>query len=100
MSLPSLAAIPSLLLPLASRSQQSWRAAVAQLAGEQELDDWSPQRWAAFDRVSAASDFFIEQSLRDPLMLLEAAVQLPRAPPDAAGLATGASGRQHSGSRA
>ena len=71
MSLPSLAAIPSLLLPLASRSQQSWRAAVAQLAGEQELDDWSPQRWAAFDRVSAASDFFIEQSLRDPLMLLE-----------------------------
>ena len=71
MSLPSLAAIPSLLLPLASRSQQSWRAAVAQLAGEQELDDWSPQRWAAFDRVSAASDFFIEQSLRDPVMLLD-----------------------------
>ena len=71
MSLPSLAAIPSLLLPLVSRSEQSWRAAVAQLAGEHGLDDWSPERWAAFERVSAASDFFIEQSLRDPVMLLD-----------------------------
>ena len=71
MSLPSLAPIPGLLQSLASRAEQSWRTAVAGLEGEQGLDDWSAQRWLAFSRVSAASDFFIEQSLRDPLMLLE-----------------------------
>ena len=71
MSLPSLAAIPSLLLPLASRAEQSWRSAVAGLEGEQRLDEWSSERWSDFARVSAASDFFIEQVLRDPLMLLE-----------------------------
>ena len=71
MSLPSLAAIPSLLLPLASRAEQSWRSAVAELEGEQRLDQWSAECWAAFNRVSAASDFFIEQVLRDPLMLLD-----------------------------
>ncbi|MQT45184.1 bifunctional [glutamate--ammonia ligase]-adenylyl-L-tyrosine phosphorylase/[glutamate--ammonia-ligase] adenylyltransferase [Pseudomonas helleri] len=71
MSLPSLAAIPSLLLPLASRAEQSWRSAVAGLEGEQGLDEWSSERWSDFARVSAASDFFIEQVLRDPLMLLE-----------------------------
>ncbi|MEJ3575413.1 bifunctional [glutamate--ammonia ligase]-adenylyl-L-tyrosine phosphorylase/[glutamate--ammonia-ligase] adenylyltransferase [Pseudomonas fragi] len=73
MSLPSLAPIPALLQPLASRAEQSWRAAVAGLEGGQGLDAWSPERWSAFNRVSAASDFFIEQSLRDPLMLLELA---------------------------
>ena len=73
MSLPSLAPIPGLLQPLASRAEQSWRTAVAGLEGEQGLDNWSAQRWLAFNRVSAASDFFIEQSLRDPLMLLELA---------------------------
>ena len=73
MSLPSLAPIPGLLQPLASRAEQSWRAAVAGLEGGYGLDDWSPERWSAFSRVSAASDFFIEQSLRDPLMLLELA---------------------------
>ncbi len=71
MSLPSLAAIPSLLLPLASRAEQSWRSAVAGLEGEHGLDQWSSERWADFARVSAASDFFIEQALRDPLMLLD-----------------------------
>ncbi|MFJ2330490.1 bifunctional [glutamate--ammonia ligase]-adenylyl-L-tyrosine phosphorylase/[glutamate--ammonia-ligase] adenylyltransferase [Pseudomonas helleri] len=71
MSLPSLAAIPSLLLPLASRAEQSWRSAVAGLEGESGLDEWSSERWSDFARVSAASDFFIEQVLRDPLMLLE-----------------------------
>ena len=73
MSLPSLAPIPGLLQPLASRAEQSWRTAVAGLEGGHGLDDWSPERWSAFSRVSAASDFFIEQSLRDPLMLLELA---------------------------
>ncbi|MFP3515895.1 bifunctional [glutamate--ammonia ligase]-adenylyl-L-tyrosine phosphorylase/[glutamate--ammonia-ligase] adenylyltransferase [Pseudomonas sp. SIMBA_077] len=71
MSLPSLAAMPSLLLPLASRAEQSWRSAVAGLESEQGLDEWSSERWSDFARVSAASDFFIEQVLRDPLMLLE-----------------------------
>ena len=71
MSLPSLAAIPSLLLPLASRAEQSWRSAVAGLEGEKGLDEWSSERWSDFARVSAASDFCIEQVLRDPLMLLE-----------------------------
>ena len=73
MSLPSLAPIPSLLMPVANRAEQSWRAAVAGLDGGPGLDDWSDARWAAFSRVSAASDFFIEQALRDPLMLLELA---------------------------
>ena len=73
MSLPSLAPIPGLLQPLASRAEQSWRTAVAGLEGGYGLDDWSPERWSAFNRVSAASDFFIEQCLRDPLMLLELA---------------------------
>ncbi len=73
MSLPSLAPIPGLLQPLASRAEQSWRTAVAGLEGGHGLDDWSPERWSAFSRVSAATDFFIEQSLRDPLMLLELA---------------------------
>lgn len=35
MSLPSLAPIPALLQPLASRAEHSWRAAVAGLEGEQ-----------------------------------------------------------------
>ena len=73
MSLPSLAPIPTLLLPLVTRAEQSWRAAVAGLDSEWALDDWSAERWMAFNRVSAASDFFIEQALRDPLMLLELA---------------------------
>ena len=73
MSLPSLAPIPTLLLPLVTRAEQSWRAAVAGLDSEWALEDWSAERWMAFNRVSAASDFFIEQALRDPLMLLELA---------------------------
>ena len=73
MSLPSLAAMPSLLLPLASRAEQSWRSAVASLEGEHGLDQWSSERWTDFARVSASSDFFIEQALRDPLMLLDLA---------------------------
>ena len=56
MSLPSLAPIPGLLQPLASRAEQSWRTAVAGLEGGHGLDDWSPERWSAFSRISAASD--------------------------------------------
>ncbi|WP_248795993.1 bifunctional [glutamate--ammonia ligase]-adenylyl-L-tyrosine phosphorylase/[glutamate--ammonia-ligase] adenylyltransferase [Pseudomonas sp. MWU13-2105] len=73
MSLPTLADLPAILLPAASRAEQSFRAAVAVLEDDHGLAQWTTQRWAQFARVSAASDFFIEQSLRDPLMLLELA---------------------------
>ncbi|MCU1749832.1 bifunctional [glutamate--ammonia ligase]-adenylyl-L-tyrosine phosphorylase/[glutamate--ammonia-ligase] adenylyltransferase [Pseudomonas sp. 6D_7.1_Bac1] len=73
MSLPSLAELPAILLPFVSRAEQSFRAAVATLDDDHGLSTWSPERWAAFARVTAASDFVIEQSVRDPLMLLELA---------------------------
>ena len=73
MSLPMLADLPAILLPAASRAEQSFRAAVAALEDDHGLSEWTAQRWAQFARVSAASDFFIEQSVRDPLMLLELA---------------------------
>ncbi|MDD0968046.1 MULTISPECIES: bifunctional [glutamate--ammonia ligase]-adenylyl-L-tyrosine phosphorylase/[glutamate--ammonia-ligase] adenylyltransferase [Pseudomonas] len=70
MTLPALAELPAILLPLVSRSEQSFRAAVAQLEYDHGFSSWTPERWAQFARVSAASDFVIEQSVRDPLMLL------------------------------
>ncbi|AZF24672.1 bifunctional [glutamate--ammonia ligase]-adenylyl-L-tyrosine phosphorylase/[glutamate--ammonia-ligase] adenylyltransferase [Pseudomonas sp. R2-60-08W] len=71
MSLPTLAELPAILLPYASRAEQSFRDAVAALDDDHGLSGWTPQRWADFARVCAASDFVIEQSVRDPLMLLE-----------------------------
>jgi hypothetical protein len=71
MSLPTLAELPAILLPYASRAEQSFRDAVAALDDDHGLSAWTPQRWADFVRVCAASDFVIEQSVRDPLMLLE-----------------------------
>ncbi|QIH05830.1 MULTISPECIES: bifunctional [glutamate--ammonia ligase]-adenylyl-L-tyrosine phosphorylase/[glutamate--ammonia-ligase] adenylyltransferase [unclassified Pseudomonas] len=71
MSLPALVQVPAILQPLASRAEQSLRSAVAALDAGPGLAGWSDERWAEFARVSAASDFVIEQSLRDPLMLLE-----------------------------
>ncbi|MGY2283042.1 bifunctional [glutamate--ammonia ligase]-adenylyl-L-tyrosine phosphorylase/[glutamate--ammonia-ligase] adenylyltransferase [Pseudomonas gingeri] len=71
MSLPALAVLPAILLPFVIRAEQSFRTAVAALDDDHGLAGWSPERWADFARVSAASDFFIEQSVRDPLMLLE-----------------------------
>ncbi|WP_192563252.1 bifunctional [glutamate--ammonia ligase]-adenylyl-L-tyrosine phosphorylase/[glutamate--ammonia-ligase] adenylyltransferase [Pseudomonas gozinkensis] len=70
MTLPALAELPAILLPLVSRSEQSFRAAVGQLEDDLGFSSWTPERWAQFARVSAASDFVIEQSVRDPLMLL------------------------------
>ena len=70
MTLPALAELPAILLPLVSRSEQSFRAAVAQLEDDHGFSSWTPERWAQFARVSAASDFVIEQSVRDPFMLL------------------------------
>ncbi|UVM49984.1 MULTISPECIES: bifunctional [glutamate--ammonia ligase]-adenylyl-L-tyrosine phosphorylase/[glutamate--ammonia-ligase] adenylyltransferase [unclassified Pseudomonas] len=71
MSHPSLAELPGVLLPLVTRAEQSFRTTVGVLPGDHGLSTWTPERWAQFARVTAASDFVIEQSLRDPLMLLE-----------------------------
>ena len=71
MSLPSLAELPAILQPFVTRAEQSFRAAVATLDDDHGLSAWSPERWAQFARVTAASDFVIEQSVRDPLMLLQ-----------------------------
>ncbi|ALI06929.1 MULTISPECIES: bifunctional [glutamate--ammonia ligase]-adenylyl-L-tyrosine phosphorylase/[glutamate--ammonia-ligase] adenylyltransferase [Pseudomonas] len=75
MSLPSLAPIPemvpAILQSLVNRAEQSFRAAVASLDDDRGLSAWTPQRWEAFSRIAAASDFVIEQSVRDPAMLLE-----------------------------
>ncbi|WP_426158664.1 bifunctional [glutamate--ammonia ligase]-adenylyl-L-tyrosine phosphorylase/[glutamate--ammonia-ligase] adenylyltransferase [Pseudomonas sp. TSRC2-2] len=70
MTLPVLAELPAILLPLVSRSEQSFRTSVAALEDDHGLSDWTPERWAQLARVSAASEFVIEQSIRDPLMLL------------------------------
>ncbi|HEF4760346.1 TPA: bifunctional [glutamate--ammonia ligase]-adenylyl-L-tyrosine phosphorylase/[glutamate--ammonia-ligase] adenylyltransferase [Pseudomonas putida] len=71
MSLPSLAELPSILLPFVTRAEQSFRASVAALEDDHGLSTWTPERWAQFARVTAASDFVTEQSVRDPVMLLE-----------------------------
>ncbi|CAI8924861.1 Glutamine synthetase adenylyl-L-tyrosine phosphorylase / Glutamine synthetase adenylyl transferase [Pseudomonas sp. IT-347P] len=70
MTLPALAELPATLLPLVTRSEQSFRTAVAVLEDDHGLASWTPERWAQFARVTAASEFVIEQSVRDPLMLL------------------------------
>lgn len=71
MSLPSLVQLPAILLPFVTRAEQSFRAAVAVLDDDHGLSAWTPERWAQFARVTAASDFVTEQCVRDPLMLLE-----------------------------
>jgi len=70
MTLPVLAELPAILLPLVSRTEQSFRTSVAALEDDHGLSDWTPERWAQLARVTAASEFVIEQSIRDPLMLL------------------------------
>ncbi|KAE9639729.1 bifunctional [glutamate--ammonia ligase]-adenylyl-L-tyrosine phosphorylase/[glutamate--ammonia-ligase] adenylyltransferase [Pseudomonas sp. PB106] len=70
MTLPVLAELPAILLPLVTRSEQSFRTAVAELEDDHGFANWTPERWAQFARVTAASEFVIEQSVRDPLMLL------------------------------
>jgi glutamate-ammonia-ligase adenylyltransferase len=75
MSLPLLANLPAVLLPLVTRAQQSFRAALVSLtdAGRAAYDAWPAERLAAFDRVCAASDFVADQVSRDPQMLLDLA---------------------------
>ncbi|CAN7714734.1 bifunctional [glutamate--ammonia ligase]-adenylyl-L-tyrosine phosphorylase/[glutamate--ammonia-ligase] adenylyltransferase [Pseudomonas sp. V98_8] len=71
MSLPPLVDLPAILLPFVTRAEQSFHAAVESLDDDHGLSAWTPERWAQFSRVTAASDFVTEQSVRDPLMLLE-----------------------------
>ena len=71
MSLPPLADLPAILLPFVTRAEQSFRTAVEALDDDHRLSAWTPERWAQFARVTAASDFVTEQSVRDPRMLLE-----------------------------
>jgi glutamate-ammonia-ligase adenylyltransferase len=75
MSLPLLADLPAVLLPLVTRAQQSFRAALASLttAGQAAFDAWPAERLVAFYRICAASDFVTEQVVRDPQMLLDLA---------------------------
>ncbi|MGH8420600.1 MAG: bifunctional [glutamate--ammonia ligase]-adenylyl-L-tyrosine phosphorylase/[glutamate--ammonia-ligase] adenylyltransferase [Pseudomonas sp.] len=75
MSLPSLADLPAVLLPLVTRAQQSFRAALAASSdtGLATFEAWPAERLAAFDRVCAASDFVADQIVRDPQMLLDLA---------------------------
>lgn len=71
MSLPLLAQLPPVLLPFVTRAEQSFRTAVEALDDDHGLSQWTPERWAQFARVTAASDFVTEQCVRDPVMLLE-----------------------------
>jgi glutamate-ammonia-ligase adenylyltransferase len=75
MSLPLLADLPAILLPLVSRAQQSFRAALESVsdAATASFEAWPAERLAAFDRVCAASSFVAEQVCRDPQMLLDLA---------------------------
>jgi len=75
MSLPSLAALPATLKPLAERAEQNFRTAIAAFSPEQieSFDSWSDERHADFARVTAGSDFVAEQVQRDPAFLLELA---------------------------
>ena len=72
MSLPSLAALPATLKPLAERAEQNFRTAIAALSAEQiaSFDSWPDERHADFARVTAGSDFVAEQVQRDPAFLL------------------------------
>ncbi|MEK8078703.1 bifunctional [glutamate--ammonia ligase]-adenylyl-L-tyrosine phosphorylase/[glutamate--ammonia-ligase] adenylyltransferase [Pseudomonas sp. XK-1] len=75
MSLPVLASLPAALEPLALRAEQSLQQAVDALSGEAQgqFAAWPAERRALLRRVGAASDFVVQQGLRDPQMLLELA---------------------------
>ncbi|MBS7662269.1 bifunctional [glutamate--ammonia ligase]-adenylyl-L-tyrosine phosphorylase/[glutamate--ammonia-ligase] adenylyltransferase [Pseudomonas lalucatii] len=75
MSLPVLVSLPVALDPLASRAEQSLRTLLGDLDGAAvaRFAAWPPARRDAWRRVAAASDFVLQQALRDPLVLLELA---------------------------
>jgi glutamate-ammonia-ligase adenylyltransferase len=75
MSLPLLADLPAILLPLVTRAQQSFSVALESMTDSDQaaFAAWPVERRGAFDRVCAASDFVAEHIIRDPHMLLELA---------------------------
>jgi len=72
MSLPSLVATPTPLLPLVRRAEEMFLSALRDLSEQalERFDSWPAERREAFGRVCAASNFVIEQVSRDPEMLL------------------------------
>ena len=75
MSLPMLASLPAALSPLAVRAEQSLQQAFAGLSSEAvtAFATWPAERLEALRRVGAASEFVLQQGLRDPQMLLDLA---------------------------
>ena len=75
MSLPVLASLPAALSPLAVRAEQSLQQAFAGLSSEAAtaFAAWPAERLEALRRVGAASEFVLQQGLRDPQMLLDLA---------------------------
>ncbi|TWC41377.1 glutamate-ammonia-ligase adenylyltransferase [Pseudomonas sp. SJZ079] len=75
MSLPALATLPATLDSLALRAEQSLQTAFAELSADAaaRFAVWSGSRQETLRRVAAASDFVVQQSLRDPQMLLQLA---------------------------
>jgi glutamate-ammonia-ligase adenylyltransferase len=75
MSLPVLADLPAVLLPLVTRAQQSFRASLTSPtdSAQAAFDAWPAARLTAMERIFAASDFAAEQVVRDPQMLLDLA---------------------------
>ena len=75
MSLPALASLPVALASLSARAEQSLQQAFAVLGDEAAaaFAGWPSERQAALQRVAAASDFVVQQGLRDPQMLLDLA---------------------------
>ena len=75
MSLPPLADIPPILLPLVTRAQETFRTSVEGLCPDAsaEFEAWPAARRVAFDRVCVASNFVAEQVCRDPQMLFSLA---------------------------
>lgn len=75
MSLPLLATLPASLETFVRRAETEFERAVAGLDREPaaSLSRWPETRRQAFARVCAASDFVIEQALRDPELFLELA---------------------------
>ncbi|MGE8496604.1 MAG: bifunctional [glutamate--ammonia ligase]-adenylyl-L-tyrosine phosphorylase/[glutamate--ammonia-ligase] adenylyltransferase [Pseudomonas sp.] len=72
MSLPVLVPLSAELDTLAVRAEQTLRAAFDEhdAGAAARFDAWPDARREAWRRVSAASDFVVQQAARDPLMLL------------------------------
>lgn len=75
MNLPLLVEIPAVLTCLVSRNRESFKAAAAtagfEMNGADAALDWPEARWQQWDRVTAASDFVLQQAIQNPAMLLE-----------------------------